>query len=241
LAASGIVGELLGTSPLGVEHLGQVRYLGVVAGTDGLALNIRDFALQNPSTPDKGASVYLIVGTSAEVGKTTTGLVLLRSLRQKHKHVLVLKATGTASLGELMTYRDFGAVEVFDCVDFGLPTTYPSDRESMELFFERTLETCFSVRTDAVLIECGGDMLGANVPRLISSLIRRRPHPKVILAAADALAALGGMRVLQEMGLSVKLITGPCTDTSVLAGRTAHLCGVPAVSMTHRGVEDLAL
>ena len=77
---------------------------------------------------------------------------------------MVLKATGTSSLGELAAYRDFGATEAFDCVDFGLPTTYPSGRPGIAKTFDRALDWCLSREADAVLIECGGDILGANVP-----------------------------------------------------------------------------
>jgi hypothetical protein len=235
LAASGLVGELVGTSPLEVSHLGQVTYLGALANGNGSVLNIRQLAVDQPTPLDHGAPVYLILGTSAEVGKTTTGLVLLRALRRSRKTVIVLKATGTASLGELMTYRDFGAKEVFDCVDFGLPSTYPSERKGIEAFFDLALVKCFSVRADAILVECGGDMLGANVPMLISRLSRYRSRPKVILAAADALAALGATHVLRDMGVRVSLLTGPCTDTPVLAERTALLCGIPTQNMTQSG------
>jgi hypothetical protein len=73
--------------------------------------------------------------------------------------------------------------------------------------------------------------LGANVPVFLKCLKRRRPRPKVILAAADALGALGGKRMLKDIGLSVNLITGPCTDTPTLRQRTQTLCGIPALNI----------
>jgi hypothetical protein len=240
LAACGIVGDLLGASPLEKHHLAEVTYLGSVCDAARTTLNIRDYALAETGGGDQGAPVYLVLGTSAEVGKTTASLVILRSLRHKGKQVIAFKATGTASLGELMTYRDFGALDALDCVDFGLPTTYPSDRENIQTHFESALDACLSRRADAVLIECGGDILGANVPIFIACLTRRRPRLKVILAAPDALAALGGKQVLEGMGLTVDLLTGPCTDTPILEQRTAALCGIPAVNMTQRA-NDLAL
>jgi hypothetical protein len=84
---------------------------------------------------------------------------------------------------------------------------------------------------DAVLIECGGDMLGANVPLFLQHFRRWRPRAKVILAAADALGALGATTKLRKMGLSVTLITGPCTDSPTLRRRTEDLCRVPAMNL----------
>jgi hypothetical protein len=189
---------------------------------------------------DRGAPVFLVLGTSAEVGKTTAGISLLRALRHKgHAAVTVLKATGTSSVTEIWRYQDFGAAQTFDCVDFGLPTTYPSGREHIDAMFDRALDAVLSVASDAVLVECGGDILGANVPVLLDCLKRRRSSIRIILAAADALGALGGKQVLETMGLAVNLVTGPCTDTPTLQQRTQELCGVPAINMARGGQQNI--
>jgi hypothetical protein len=241
LAPSGVVGDLVSGSALDTHHLAQVAFLGVVtAGTGRDALNIARFALSAGGAADRGAPVFLVLGTSAEVGKTTAGTTILRALRQKgRRSVVVLKATGTSSLGELAAYRDFGAAEAFDCVDFGLPTTYPSGRPDIADAFDRALDWCLSREADAVLIECGGDILGANVPVFLARLKRRRPTPTIVLAAADALGAAGATRVLADMDLHVTLVTGPCTDTPILQRRTRELCGVSAVNMTRGGADDV--
>ena len=83
-------------------------------------------------------------------------------------------------------------------------------------------------------------MLGANVPVFLDCLKRRRPDAKVILVAADAPGALGGQRLLQDMGLSPTLIAGPCTDTPTLQQRTEAVCGVPAINLS-RDVDHDAL
>jgi hypothetical protein len=233
LADSGVIGELIGDSPLTKHHLGQVRYHGAVVDDNGQVLTLRQFAASgDENATDREAPLFLIVGTSAEVGKTTAGINLLRGLRQKgHATVTALKATGTSSLTEILKYQDYGAARVFDCIDFGLPTTYPSGRKGMDLVFETTLSLVLSIDSDAVLVECGGDILGGNVPVFLDCLKRRRSATKIVLAAADALAALGGIRVLQDRGLQVSLITGPCTDTPTLQQRTQALCGIPVVNM----------
>jgi hypothetical protein len=240
LSESGVVGDLVGDSPRAKSHLGQVKYLGIVSGEDGQALNIRQFAeMPRAGAVDHGAPVFLVVGTSAEVGKTTAGIAVLRALRLKGQSTAIaLKATGTSSFTELASYLDFGATRAFDCVDFGLPTTYPSSRDDIASTFERALETCLSIEAGAVIVECGGDMLGANVPVFLDCLKRRRPAAKVILVAADALGALGGQRMLQDMGLSPTLIAGPCTDTPTLQQRTEAVCGVPAINLSRDDAHD---
>ena len=179
-----------------------------------------------------------MVGTSAEVGKTTAGIAINRSLRQKgYRTVITLKATGTSSLSELLAYLDFGVADAFDCVDFGLPTTYPSDRPGIEHVFNHALGFCLSMPADAVLIECGGDILGANVPVFLKCLKGKRSDANIILAAGDALGALGGKMILEQMNFSANLITGLCTDTPTLRQRTEKLCGISAVNMARRKYE----
>ncbi len=233
LAESGVIGELIGDSPREKGHLAQVSYVGRVCDDQGEPLNIRQFTASplRPST-DYGAPIFLVLGTSAEVGKTTAGVAVLRALLQKgHETIVALKATGTSSLTEIARYRDFGAAQVFDCVDFGLPTTYPSIREDAGEIFDAALDVCLSVPTDGIVMECGGDLFGANVPVFLDCLKSRRSALKVVLTAPDTLAALGAIGVLREIGYCVDLITGPCTDTPTLQERTQKMCGIPAVNM----------
>ena len=232
LADSGVVGEVVAGSPLDEGYVGTVRYLGAVYGEHGETLNIRKFALTRPGGKDCNAPVYLILGTSGNVGKTTAGVGVLRTLRmQGHTTVIALKATGTGSVGEIASYQDFGAVQAFDCVDFGLPGTYPAGRKDIGDFLGNALDFCLSVPADAVVVECGGDLLGANVPEVLARLKVRRSDLKIILAAADALGAMGAKQTLAEIGLAISLITGPCTDTPAMRERTEVLCGVPAINL----------
>jgi len=232
LSDSGVVGNLVNRSHLEMHHLGRVRYLGAVYDDRGETLNIRQFGVRTSNGANRNTPLYLILGTSSEVGKTTAGVAVLRTLRlQGHTNVVVLKATGTSSFVELARYLDFGAAEAFDCIDFGLPATYPVGRTDIVEFFLKALDFCLSLPADAVLVECAGDPVSANAPQLLKCVKARRPDPKIILAAADALGALGAQRALAEIGLKIDLITGPCTDTAILRQWTEDLCGIPAINM----------
>jgi hypothetical protein len=232
LSDSGVVGELISHPPLKMEYLGRVHYIGAVYGDCGETLNIRQFRVTNSGGTDCNAPVYLIIGTSSSVGKTTAGVAVLRALRlQGHTTVIALKATGTSSVREIARYLDFGAAEAFDSVDFGFPTTYPVGRKGIVDIFFNALDYCFSLPADALVVECAGDPVSANAPELLRCLKARRSNLKIILAAADALGAMGAKQALAEIGLAINLITGPCTDTAILRERTAALCGIPAMNM----------
>ena len=233
LSYSGVVGELVSShSAADMEHLGRVQYLGAVCGDQGRALNIRQFAVSNTGGADCNAPVYLMLGTSSEVGKTTAGVSVLRTLRtQGHKTVIALKATGLPAIAEIAQYQDMGASQAFDCIDFGLPTTFPPGRQGIDKFLGHMLDYCFSLPADAVVVECAGDPVSASAPELLRCLKARRSELKITLAAADALGAMGAKHALAEIGLEISLITGPCTDTPVLRERTEALCGIPAMNL----------
>jgi hypothetical protein len=233
LSQSGVMGALAAHTPLADSHLGQARYLGAVVDADGHPLRLEDFSLRAADDArDAGAPVYLVLGTSVEVGKTTAGLTLLRTLRnQGHGRVVVLKATGTTSVAEADAYRDFGAAQVFDCLDFGVPTTFPCGRADAPAIFGQALDLCLSVPADAALIECGGDFLGTCVPEFLQCLRPRRDTLTTILAAFDPSGALGAKHGLERMGVRLDLITGPCTDTPTSRDRTEAICGIPARNM----------
>ena len=232
VADCGVVGELVGEPPMELAHFGRVRYLGAVSASRGKKLNIRQFAFKGSAKPRRNVPVYLLFGTSGDSGKTTAGLAIVRTLRAKGRATLtVLKATGTSSVTEMASYEDFGATHVFDCVDFGLPTTYPSGRPDIVGIFNSALDYCLSLPAEALIVECGGDLFGASVPEFIACLKSRSRDFKVILAATDALGALGSKHALAKVGLQISLITGPCTDTPALRQRTEDLCQVPAMNL----------
>jgi hypothetical protein len=230
LSRSGIVGELtdppVGTAP----YLGRVRYLGA-AHAHEKKLNIRDFVVEAGAlVEDRDTPIYVIVGSCGNVGKTTAGVAVLRALRMRgHSDVVAWKATGTGSVAELARYLDFGAA-AFDCVDFGLPATYPLGRSDIGQYFDCALDFCLSRPADAVVIEPGGDLSGDN-PELLVRIKGRRPDANIVLAASDTFAAVGAQRALAEIGLAASVITGPCTDSLRLREQTERLCGVPAISL----------
>jgi hypothetical protein len=134
-------------------------------------------------------------------------------------------------LAAIAQYQDFGASQVFDCIDFGLPTTFPPGRQGIEKFLGKMLGHFFSLPADAVVVECAGDVVSASAPELLRCLKARRSELKITLAAADALGAMGAKHALAELGLEISLITGPCTDTPVLRQRTEALCGISAINL----------
>lgn len=211
----------------------QAKYLGAVVGATGQPLNVRHVAVRAPpDATDAGAPVHPLLGTAVEVGKTTGGLSLLRTLLGTgYVDVCVLKATGATPVGEAEIYSDVGATRVSDWLEFGIPTTFPSGRQDAAAIFDQALDVCLSSRARAILIECGGNFLRTSVPEFLQCLMARRSDFTTLLAASDSFGAVGGTRALKDMGVRVDLITGPSTDTPAARQRTEAMCGVPARNM----------
>ena len=109
----------------------------------------------------------------------------------------------------------------------------------MTRLFDQALDTCLSIPADAVLIECGGDLLGANVPLFLKRLKRRRARPKVVFAAADAVGAWGGTQMLRKMGLTGGPHHRPLYRHA--DARKAHTDAVPHAGHEHGRRTELAL
>jgi len=94
LSESGVVGELISHSPLKMGHLGRVHYIGVVCRDRGETLKIRQFGVTNCGGTDCNAPVYLIIGTSSSVGKTTAQSVVPPAARGVAVYVALDNAGG---------------------------------------------------------------------------------------------------------------------------------------------------
>jgi len=134
-----------------------------------------------------------------------------------------------------------GAAHAIDFLDFGLATTAPAGRTDIEPLFNQMLDVCLSLPAEVLLIECGSDVLGVNVPAFLKCLKHRRLAAKVILAAPDAAAALGGTRLLDEMGFATTLVTGACCDTPIGRERTERLCGTAVANMARGEMHEALL
>jgi hypothetical protein len=100
-AAAGVgsaANSLFGESPAAPPYLGEVKYLGTLHDGNARDLNLRQFALARADgAADYGASVFVLVGTSAEAGKTTAGLAVLDSLRHQGRSTITGPCTDTST------------------------------------------------------------------------------------------------------------------------------------------------
>jgi hypothetical protein len=232
LSNSGVFGELLSASSEFNISPVRAKLLGVVTDPKGGELRLLDHA---PAIGAKislaGANMILVMGTSAEAGKSTAVAAVCQAAIRQGLHCGVAKMCGTSSVAELQTYKDSGAAFGVDCVDLGLPTTYalsPVAARKAALWLPSYLR---QLGAGLIVCEFGGDILGGGASEMIRALRRKCAPSAVILAANDPFAAAYATASLRAEGVQVTLVCGRCSDSEPSRIRTQKLTGVPAMSL----------
>jgi len=151
---------------------------------------------------------------------------LVRGLSQAGIRVGAGKVTGSGSGKDHWAYVDAGASVVTDFLDFGMASTfgYPHDR---------LIETMIAIRNhlaaggaEVAVLEIADGVLQHETRALApsSGLLRQ-----VVLAVGDALGAVAGIGVLDELGVKVAVVSGLVTASPCLR-EAASATGLPVIT-----------
>ena len=143
------------------------------------------------------APIVLVFGTSAEVGKTTTTVGMIRAFIAEDRKTAAVKVSGSGGLVEELNYRDAGAFPWLDFQDVGLPTTYTSpDR------FKGALYTVFNytniTKPDIIVAETGGDPIESNIPTMLADTQFMQYVKAFIIVPSDVMGMMGIISYLSK-------------------------------------------
>jgi len=225
LTGAGLFGKMTSVSPL-LPPLMDLKYVGHVMR--GQKVKMMDFVPEVPSKP-LDIPVVLLIGTSMSSGKTASGRVIVHELTQLGFKVVGAKLTGAARYRDMLSWRDAGAVSVFDFVDVGLPSTVCPPEE-----FRADLTTLLSMIShagaDVVVAEAGASPLepynGSIAMEMIADNVR-----VLVLCASDPYAVMG---VEHAFGRKPELVCGPASNTDAAIDLVGKLCDVPALNLLRR-------
>lgn len=207
LANGGVVGELSGIPPWMEQQPFALRPLGLIYN-DGKKLNLTDLCEPWHENVESLPPIVLICGTSAEVGKTTVGASLIRSLKRTSDKVAATKLTGTGRLRDIRILGDAGAYPWMDFPDVGLATTYTSPER-----FRKAIYTLFNLinryRPDIIIAEAGGDPIEANVPTLLADERIMQYVKGLILVASDVMGMMGAYNYIRNYTNVPIFLTSP--------------------------------
>ena len=223
MTSAGLFGKVTSLSTL-ISPTTELQYQGHVV-RNGEKVCMPDFAI-------KGSGKFeipsvLLVGTSMSSGKTTTGRLVVHELERMGKKVVGAKLTGAGRYRDILSFRDAGAMAVFDFVDAGLPSTVvPEDDFRRDI--RPLLQHIDSLQPDFLVVEAGASPLEpyngtAAIEELGAGNIRC-----TILCASDPYAVVG---VEKAFGLRPDLVTGPATSTSAAVDLVRNLTGVNGLNV----------
>jgi hypothetical protein len=227
LTAGGLIGTVASAhsskgAPTELEVLGSLTdSTGTPISTDDVAIG-----LTTPARPSHGTIV--VVGSSMNAGKTTVAAALVRGLSQAGIRVGAGKVTGSGSGKDHWAYVDAGASAVTDFLDFGMASTfgYPHDR---------LIETMIAIRNhlaangaEVAVLEIADGVLQHETRALVAQLPGFADQ--VVLAVGDALGAVAGIGVLDELGVKVGAVSGLVTASPLASREAAAATGLPVIT-----------
>ena len=228
LTSAGLIGKATSTSVFLPDFM-RLNYLGHVK-RNGIKLGMMDFVVQaEAATLD--IPVILLIGTSMSSGKTTSGQVIIRALNYLGMNVVAAKLTGAARFRDILSFRDAGAIEVFDFVDAGLPSTVCSTsrfRETVNLLMSRIA----AVRADILVAEAGASPLEPYNGDMVMDYVKDM-NCFTVLCASDPYAVLGVQSAFGDH-LQADLVAGPAANTDAAVALVKKLTGLHALNLLER-------
>lgn len=226
LTGAGLFGKATSVSPM-LPSLMELQYKGHLC-RQNRKLTMKGFCPPVDVVP-LDMPVVLLIGTSMSSGKTTSGRVIVHELNRMGLKVAAAKLTGAARFRDMLSWKDAGAVHVFDFVDVGLPSTV-CPPEEFTGHLEQLLSRIVATGADILVAEAGASPLEPYNGSVAMEMVD--PQVKMlVLSASDPYAVQG---VQHAFARKPDLVCGPAANTDAAIELVAKLCGVPALNLMRR-------
>lgn len=206
-----------------------MRHGKVVNLSDFAPLDINNDSPQAAQAGEARPPVIAVLGTSMNSGKSTTLGCLVNGLVNAGLNVAAGKATGTGAGNDPDLFTDAGAFSVCDFTDFGYPTTYRLDYETVRSLLVAMIREQSATGADAVIIEIADGLFQGETSRLLADPIFAEHVDRVLFSAQDALGAQAGERILLEAGLDLAAVSGVLTASPLAAQEAQSQLSTPVI------------
>ena len=225
---AGMFGHLRGFEPTYGMPI-EVTILGSII-RQGKQINTKDAGLESPEELDLQAPLIAVVGTSMDIGKTTTACKIVKHFINRGLKVAYAKLTGIAYLGELKPLIDSGAEPVMDFLDGGLPSSFGCQEQVIKAAFSILAELNKS-KPNFIVVEFGNSILGqANVSTLLQNATIQNHIKATIVVASNTVDAWGAKEIMNQYGVPITTMTGPLANNSATADFIEEMLGIPTES-----------
>ena len=192
----------------------EVEVLGVGANENGEILNIGDDALQPTEFLEKSAPIVIVAGTCMNSGKTVAATEIIKQAHHAGLKVAGAKMSGVAALRDTLNMEDHGAFVTASFLDCGLPSTV--DYGDLSPVAKAILNHLNSFAPDLIVVELGDGIVGGYaVDSLLKDAEIKQAMQSFVFCAGDYVGVVGGMTVLQNLGISIDVVAGSVTDSQM--------------------------
>lgn len=227
VAGGGVVGSV-DAAHVFMDEPTVVRPIGALTGAQGAVLNVEAYALPR-LRPDQSATVIGVFGASMNSGKTTAASSLAHGLKRAGFATAGIKATGTGAFGDYNSFADAG-VPVLDFTDVGMATTYRMPMARIEAGFETLIATATAGGAEVIVVEIADGVFQQETRAILQGGAIRDRMDGILFAAPDALSALGGVHMLEMLGLSPFAISGMVSCSPLARTEAEEVTGLPVLS-----------
>lgn len=227
VAGGGVVGRV-DASHVRMDEPTRLKPLGLLTGAQGQILNVADYALPGMVANDD-VTVIGVFGASMNSGKTTAATSLAHGLARAGYATAAVKATGTGAFGDFNSFED-GGVPALDFTDVGMPTTFRMPMERIENGFDTLVATAAARGAEVVIVEIADGVFQQETREILKSSRIRDRLDGILFAAPDALSAMGGVIVLDRVGLAPFAISGMVSCSPLATAEAAEVTGLPILT-----------
>ncbi|WP_157103235.1 DUF1611 domain-containing protein [Neomicrococcus aestuarii] len=241
IAGGGIAGAVK-EMHASIDAATSIEPIGLLADEQGV-VNLSRFAPLSVDAPSVAAvnavgsarpRVIAVLGTSMNSGKSTTLGCLVNGLTNAGLNVAAGKATGTGAGNDPNLFHDGGATRVVDFTDFGYPTTFLLDYETVRGLLSSMIQELSAAvdgtAPDVVVIEIADGVYQGETSRLLADPIYASLVDATIFAAADALGAVAGLDVLQRAKVNVAAVSGLVTASPLASAEAQSVLPVQLIN-----------
>ncbi|HEY0458650.1 MAG TPA: hypothetical protein VGC97_05810 [Pyrinomonadaceae bacterium] len=192
----------------------EVEVLGIAAKENGDVLNIGDNALKPTESLNASAPIVVVAGTCMNSGKTVAATEIIKQANHAGLKVCGAKMSGVAALRDTLNMEDHGAFQTASFLDCGLPSTV--DYGDLSPVAKAILNHLNSFEPDLIVVELGDGIVGGYaVDSVLKDAEIKAAISSFVFCASDYVGVVGGMAVLQNLGIEIDVIAGSVTDSQM--------------------------
>jgi len=195
----------------------KLRLIGYCCNEDGVVINSKFLNKQRAKfTGDFKQKVILSIGSTMDSGKTTTAAFTARGLVVCGYRVGFIKLTGTCYTKDRELVFDCGAHVVKDFSDMGFPSTFLCSKDEILDIYQSLMDSLNHDQLDYIVMEIADGILQRETMFLLQDKDFMKTIDHVLFSSGDSLSAFHGIKLLNDWGVNVDILSGRMTMSPLL-------------------------